>query len=70
MWKVQLLNSITPTQFNGNPADFPFFRDQVCTYLESELLTDSQRVEYLPISLRVKLCRSLREIEVALIMTS
>ena len=26
MWKVQLLNAITPTQFGDNPADFPFFR--------------------------------------------
>lgn len=24
MWKMQLLNGITPTQFGGNPADFPF----------------------------------------------
>jgi len=48
MWKVQLLNGITPTQFDGNPADFPFFRDQTRTHLESELLTDAQRVEYLP----------------------
>lgn len=48
MWKVQLLNGITHTQFGSNPADFPFFRDQVRTHLESELLTDAQRVEYLP----------------------
>jgi len=48
MWKVQLLNGITPTQFSGNPADFPFFRDQVRTHLKSELLTDAQRVQYLP----------------------
>ena len=48
MWKVQLLNGITPTQFNGNPADFPFFREQTRTHLESELLTDAQRIEYLP----------------------
>lgn len=47
MWKLQLLKGITPTQFGGNPADFPFFRDQVRTHLESELLTDAQRVEYL-----------------------
>lgn len=48
MWKVQLLKGISPTQFSGHPADFPFFRDQVCTHLESELLTDAQRVMYLP----------------------
>ena len=48
MWKVQLLNGITPTQFNGNPADFPFFREQTRTHLESEILTDAQRIEYLP----------------------
>ena len=48
MWKVQLLNGVAPTQFSGHPADFPFFRDQVRTHLESELLTDAQRVMYLP----------------------
>ena len=48
MWKVQLLNGISPTPFNGNPADFPFFKEQAHTHLESELLTDAQRVEYLP----------------------
>lgn len=48
MWKNQLLNGVTPTQFSGHPADFPFFRDQVRTHLESELLTDAQRVMYLP----------------------
>ena len=48
MWKVQLLNGIAPTQFNGNPADFPVFREQTRTHLESELLTDAQRIEYLP----------------------
>ena len=39
---------LAPTQFGGNPADFPFFRDQVRTHLDSKLLTDAQRVEYLP----------------------
>ena len=48
MWKVQLLNGITRTQSNGNPADFPCFREQTRTHLESELLTDAQRVKYLP----------------------
>ena len=48
MWKVQLLNGIAPTQFSGHPAEFPFFRDQVRIHLESELLTDAQRVMYLP----------------------
>ena len=48
MWKVQLLNGISPTQYGGSPADFPFFRDQVRTHLESELLTNAQHVEYLP----------------------
>ena len=46
--KIQLLNGVTPTQFSGHPADFSFFRDQVRTHLESELLTDAQRVIYLP----------------------
>ena len=44
MWKVQLLSGITPAQFGGNSADFSFFRDQVRTHL----LTNPQRVEYLP----------------------
>ena len=48
MWKIQLLNGITPTTFAGNPSEFPFFRGQVRTHLESELLSDAQRVEYLP----------------------
>ena len=69
MWKVQLLNGITPTQFSGNPADFPFFTDQVRTHLESELLTDAQRIKYLPKFLKGK-ALSLSEIEVVLIMTS
>ena len=38
MWKAQLLSGIKPTQFSGNPAEFPFFREQVCTHLESDLL--------------------------------
>ena len=48
MWKAQLLSGIKPTQFSGNPAEFPFFREQVRTHLESDLLTDAQQVEYLP----------------------
>ena len=48
MWKVQLLSGIKPTQFSGNPADFPFFQQQIQTHLESDLLTDAQRIEYLP----------------------
>ena len=48
MWKVQLLSGIKPTQFSGNPAEFPFFWQQIKTHLESDLLTDAQRVEYLP----------------------
>ena len=48
MWKAQLLSGIKPTQFSGNPAEFPFFREQVRTHLESDLLTDAQQVEYPP----------------------
>ena len=48
MWKVQLLKGITPTQFSGNPVDFHFFRHQVRTHLERELLTDTEHVNYLP----------------------
>ena len=29
-------------------VSFPFFRDQVLTHLETDLLTNLQRVEYLP----------------------
>ena len=43
-----MLSGMQPTRFNGNPVDFPFFRDQIRTHLESDLLTDAQRVEYLP----------------------
>ena len=48
MWRVQLLNGIKPTPFSNNPADFPFFQQQIQTHLESDSLTDAQRVEYLP----------------------
>ena len=49
MWKAQYLSGIKPTQFSGNPAEFPFFREQLRMHLESDLLTDAQQVEYLPI---------------------
>ena len=48
MWKVQLLSGIKPVQCSGNSADFPFFEQQIQTHLESDLLTDVQRIEYLP----------------------
>ena len=48
MWKAQMLSGMQPTRFSGNPVDFPFFREQMRTHLESDLLTDAQRVEYLP----------------------
>jgi hypothetical protein len=48
MLKIQLLNGIKPTQFSGKPADFPFLRKQLKEHLETELLSDAQRVEYLP----------------------
>ena len=48
MWKAQMLSGMQPTRFSGNPVDFPFFCDQIRTHLESDLLTDAQRVEYLP----------------------
>ena len=48
MLKIQLLNGMKPTQFSGKPADFPFLRKQLQEHLESDLLTDAQRVEYLP----------------------
>ena len=47
-WKVQLLSGIKPTRFSDNPADFPFFQQQIQTHLESDLLTDAQHVEFLP----------------------
>ena len=43
-----MLSGMQPTRFRGNPVDFPFFRDQMRIHLESDLLTDAQRVEYLP----------------------
>ena len=48
MLKIQLLNGIKPTQFSGKPADFPFLRKQLSEHLESQFLSDAQRVEYLP----------------------
>ena len=43
-----MLSGMKATQFSGNPAEFPLFREQVRTHLESDLLTDAQQVEYLP----------------------
>lgn len=36
MWKALMLSGMQLTQFSGNPVDFPFFRDQIRTHLESE----------------------------------
>ena len=44
MWKAQMLSGMQPTRFSGNPVDFPFFRDQMRTHLESDLICDAQRV--------------------------
>ena len=46
--KHNCLAGIKPTQFSGNPAELPFFREQGRTHLESDLLTDAQQVECLP----------------------
>ena len=48
MWKAQMPSGMRPTQFSGNPVDFPSFREQIRTHLEGDLLTDAQRVKYLP----------------------
>ena len=48
MWKAQMLSGIQPTRFSGSPVNFPFFRDQIRSHLESDLLTDPHCIEYLP----------------------
>ena len=48
MWKAQMQCRMQPTRFRGNCCFFPFFHDQIRTYLESNLLTDNQSVEYIP----------------------
>ena len=43
-----MLSGMQLTWLSGNPVDFPFFSDQICAHLQSDLLTDAQLVEHLP----------------------
>ena len=40
MWKAQMLSGMQSTRLSGNPIHFPFFRDQIRTYLESYSLEE------------------------------
>ena len=46
--KVTTLQAMQPVKFSGNAADFPIFRRRVRDNLEDELLSDAQRIEFLP----------------------
>ncbi|KAK3754248.1 hypothetical protein QZH41_020147, partial [Actinostola sp. cb2023] len=48
MLKLTMLQAMTPVKFTGNPSDFPTFRDRMRDNLEDGILTDSQRIEFLP----------------------
>ena len=48
MLKLIMLQAIQPVKFTGNPSDYPTFRDRIRDNLEDNVLTDSQKVEFLP----------------------
>ena len=48
MLKLTMLQAIQPVKFTGNPSDYPTFRDRIRDNLEDNVLTDSQKVEFLP----------------------
>ena len=46
--KVTMLQAMQPVKFSGNAADCPIFRRRVRDNLEDGLLSDAQRIEFLP----------------------
>ncbi|XP_048587898.1 uncharacterized protein LOC125571976 [Nematostella vectensis] len=48
MLKLTMLQAMQPVKFSGNPSDFPNFRKRLRDNLEDEILSDSQKVEFLP----------------------
>ena len=46
--KLTMLQAMQPVKFSGNPSDYPTFRDRLRDNLEDEVLSDSQKLEFLP----------------------
>lgn len=46
--RVTTLQAMQPVKFSGNAADFPIFRKRIRNNLEDGLLSDAQRIEFLP----------------------
>ena len=46
--KLTMLQTMQPVKFSGNPSDYLTFRERLCDSLEDEVLTDSQKLEFLP----------------------
>ena len=43
-----MLQSMQPVKFSGNPSDYPTFRERLRDNPEDEVLSDSQKLEFLP----------------------
>ena len=46
--KLTMLQAMQPVQFSGNPSDYTTFRERLHDNLEDEVLSDSQKLEFLP----------------------
>ena len=46
--KLTMLQAMQPIKFSGSPSDYPIFRDRLRDNLEDGILTDSQKLEFLP----------------------
>jgi len=46
--KVTTLQAMQPVKISGNPTDFPIFRRRIRDNLEDGLLSDTQRIAFLP----------------------
>ena len=46
--KLTMLQAMQPVKFSGNPSDYPTFRERLRDNLEDEVLSYSQKLEFLP----------------------
>ena len=46
--KLTMLQAMQPVKFSDNPSDYPTFRERLRDNLEDEVLSDSQKLEFLP----------------------
>lgn len=46
--RVTRLQAMQPVKFSGSAADFPVFRKRIRDDLEDGLLSDAQKIEFLP----------------------